>query len=110
MSQEPSTRPELSPSSAVRTANHDEVELLARIARGDRRAFERLYRVYLPRLTRFLQQLTRHPQAMEEAINDTMLVVWRKAGSYNETSKVSTWIFAIAYRRGLKLLKRFDDP
>jgi RNA polymerase sigma-70 factor (ECF subfamily) len=87
-----------------------ETELLARIARGDRGAFERLYRAYLPRLTRFLQQLTRRPQAVEEAINDTMFVVWRKAASYNSESKVSTWIFAIAYRRGLKLLKRFDDP
>ena len=39
-----------------------------------------------------------------------MLVVWRKAASYSSDSKVSTWIFAIAYRRGLKLLKRFDEP
>jgi RNA polymerase sigma-70 factor (ECF subfamily) len=87
-----------------------EAELLARIAKGDRDAFERLYRAYLPRLTRFLQQLTRRQQAVEEAINDTMLVVWRKADRYSSESKVSTWIFAIAYRRGLKLLKRFDEP
>jgi RNA polymerase sigma factor (sigma-70 family) len=87
-----------------------ERDLVARIARGDRNAFERLYRAYLPRLTRFLQQLTRRPQAVEEAINDTMLVVWRKAASYTSESKVSTWIFAIAYRRGLKVLTRFDEP
>ena len=87
-----------------------EIELLARIAQGDRSAFERLYRAYLPRLTRFLRQLTRRPQAVEEAINDTMLVVWRRAASYSSESKVSTWIFAIAYRRGLKILKRFDEP
>jgi RNA polymerase sigma-70 factor (ECF subfamily) len=43
-------------------------------------------------------------------INDTMLVVWRRASTYTGTSKVSTWIFAIAYRKGLKLLTRFDDP
>jgi RNA polymerase sigma-70 factor (ECF subfamily) len=85
-------------------------ELVARIARGDRGAFERLYRAYLPRLTRFLQQVTRQPQAIEEVINDTMLVVWRKAATYTGTSKVSTWIFAIAYRKGLKRLNRFDDP
>jgi len=84
--------------------------VLARVARGDRAAFERLYRAYLPRLTRFLQQVMRRTSAVEEAINDTMLVVWRKAGTYSGDSKVSTWIFAIAYRRALKLLKRFDEP
>ncbi len=90
--------------------NSTEGELVGRIARGDRRAFECLYRAYLPRLTRFLQQLTRRPHAIEEAINDTMLVIWRKASTYSGTSKVSTWIFAIAYRKGLKLLARFDEP
>jgi RNA polymerase sigma-70 factor (ECF subfamily) len=108
MSRDLSTRTESS--SASPTGAAGEVELLARIARGDRSAFERLYRVYLPRLTRFLQQVTRRPQAIEEVINDTMLVVWHKASTYSGVSKVSTWIFAIAYRKGLKLLSRFDDP
>jgi RNA polymerase sigma-70 factor (ECF subfamily) len=108
MSRDLSTRTEFSSTSPPGAAG--EVELLARIARGDRSAFERLYRVYLPRLTRFLQQVTRQPQAIEEVINDTMLVVWHKASTYNGVSKVSTWIFAIAYRKGLKLLSRFDDP
>lgn len=95
---------------ALSPAATAEGELVARIARGDRRAFEALYRAYLPRLTRFLQQVTRQPRATEEAIDDTMLVVWRRASTYSGTSKVSTWIFAIAYRKSLKLLKQFDDP
>jgi RNA polymerase sigma factor (sigma-70 family) len=106
-SQEPSI-PGAVPAQAFASTN--EAEVLARVARGDREAFERLYRAYLPRLTRFLQQVMRRTSAVEEAINDTMLVVWRKAGTYSGDSKVSTWIFAIAYRRGLKLLKRFDEP
>src|SRR5262252_872870 len=100
----------LGSAAAQPSPSSSEAELLALIAKGDRDAFERLYRAYLPRLTRFLQQLTRRQQAVEEAINDTMLVVWRKADRYSSESKVSTWIFAIAYRRGLKLLKRFDEP
>src|SRR5262252_7264019 len=100
----------LGSSAAQLTSSSQEAELLARVAEGDREAFECLYRAYLPRLTRFLQQLTRRQQAVEEAINDTMLVVWRKAARYSNESKVSTWIFAISYRRGLKLLKRFDEP
>jgi RNA polymerase sigma factor (sigma-70 family) len=98
------------PAAATGEGTSAEGVLVARIARGDLGAFESLYRSYLPRLTRFLQQVTRRPHAIEEAINDTMLVVWRRAATYNGTSKVSTWIFAIAYRKGLKLLTRFDDP
>lgn len=87
-----------------------EVVLLRRIASGDREAFETLYRGYFPRLTRFLERVMRRPHAVEEVLNDTMLVVWRKAATFNGKSKVSTWIFSIAYRKALKAIKRFDDP
>ena len=91
-------------------ATSDEAALLRRIASGDREAFETLYRGYFPRLTRFLERVMRRPHAVEEVLNDTMLVVWRKAATFNAQSKVSTWIFSIAYRKALKAIKRFDDP
>ncbi|HTS54150.1 MAG TPA: sigma-70 family RNA polymerase sigma factor [Burkholderiales bacterium] len=88
----------------------DEVTLLQRVSQRDRRAFELLYRVYYRRLTRFLEQMTRRPQLVEEIVDDTMLVVWRKAGTFNGASRVSTWIFAIAYRKALKALRRGAEP
>src|ERR1700740_2236690 len=93
-----------------RDESADETALLQRISAGDRRAFEALYRGYYPRLTRFLERVIRRPHSVEEVLNDAMLVVWRKAGSFNGRSKVSTWIFSIAYRKALKAIKRFDDP
>jgi RNA polymerase sigma-70 factor (ECF subfamily) len=47
---------------------------------------------------------------VEEIVNDTMLVVWRKAATFNHGSRVSTWIFAIAYRKALKAMKRAAEP
>jgi RNA polymerase sigma factor (sigma-70 family) len=38
------------------------------------------------------------------------MVVWRRAQTYNGQSKVSTWIFAIAYRTALKALRDQDEP
>jgi RNA polymerase sigma factor (sigma-70 family) len=38
------------------------------------------------------------------------MVVWRKAYTFNHRSKVSTWIFAIAYRQSLKALRRLGEP
>src|SRR5208282_4557304 len=83
-----------------------ELALLQRVAAGDRAAFESLYRCYFPRLTRFLGRVLQRPHTVEEVLNDAMLVVWRKAASFNGQSRISTWIFAIAYRRALKAIKR----
>jgi hypothetical protein len=91
-------------------ANQGEVELLGRIMGGDRHAFEQLYRAYFPRLSRFLGRMTRSAALIEEVVNDTMLVVWQTAQRYDGSCKVSTWIFAIAYRKALKGLHRRDEP
>lgn len=90
-------------------ASLDEVALMGRVAAEQIDAFESLYRLYHPRLTRFLQGMTRRPPLVEEILDDTMLVVWRKAHTYDPGAKVSTWIFGIAYRQALKALRQVDD-
>jgi len=87
-----------------------EAALFARVVRGDRRAFEALYRAYHPRLTRFLINMTRRPPLVEEVLNDTMLTVWDRPERFNGASRLSTWIFAIAYRKALAAMRRQDMP
>jgi len=87
-----------------------ELALLAGVKRGRQADFDTLYRLYHPRLWRFLSQLMRQADAIEEALNDTMMVVWQRADSFDGRSKLSTWIFGIAYRKGLKMLSRQDLP
>jgi RNA polymerase sigma factor (sigma-70 family) len=69
----------------------DEIALIGKVAGGDMTAFEALFRRYYPRL------------------NDTMLIVWRRAHTFNLRSKLSTWIIGIALRRSLKALEHADD-
>jgi len=76
-----------------------ETDLIARIAEGDRKAFEELYHLYHRRLARFLTRLTRRYDVAEEVVNDTFWVVWRKARSFRGDSQPSTWILGIAYRK-----------
>lgn len=99
-------KPETGPAALSGAPPPDEAELLRRIAIRDRAAFDVLYRAYFYRLSRFLEQITHRPYLNEEIINDTMVVVWRKAHTFNGTSRVSTWIFAIAWRTALKALTR----
>lgn len=87
-------------------SNEREIELLKLVAGGDRQAFQTLYLAYHRRLARFLTRLTRRYDVAEEIINDTLWVVWCKAGQFRGESQVSTWIMGIAYRRALKALKR----
>ena len=91
-------------------AEMNEVRLIRMIAGGDRHAFDSLYRAYFHRLHRFLDRMTHSVATIEEVVNDTMLVVWRKAASFDGTCKVSTWIFAIAYRTALKAVKYLEEP
>ena len=81
-------------------------ELLRQIAAGERRALERLYFSYHGRIGQFLTRLTGRRDAIEEAINDTFWIVWQKAGQFRGDSRASTWIMGIAWRCGLKALRR----
>jgi len=95
---------------APRAVASDDRELLARVAGRDLQAFERLYRIYQPRLTRFLTTLLKRPHLIEEVLDDTMMVVWQTADRFRGGSKPSTWIFAIAYRKAHKAKLRWPDP
>lgn len=95
---------------AARTGAPDERQLLAHVGAKNLEAFEALYRMYQPRLGRFLANILQRPQLVEEVLDDTMMVVWQTSASFRGTSKLSTWVFAIAYRKALKARSRWPDP
>jgi RNA polymerase sigma-70 factor (ECF subfamily) len=84
----------------------DEYALLKRLAGGDTLAFEAFYKLYYPRLFRFILRMTRQPEAVEELIQETLLIVWQQPDRFNYDCKVSTWVFGIAYNKALKLLSK----
>jgi RNA polymerase sigma-70 factor, ECF subfamily len=83
-----------------------EAALVARIAAREQAAFAELYGIYRRRLARFLGRFLASPQTIDEVINDVMFVVWQEAGRFELRSKISTWIFGIAWRKALKALER----
>ena len=90
---------------AFRGSNESELALLRRVVLRDRAAFQELYLIYHRRLARFLLRVTSRHDIAEEIINDTLWIVWRKAGEFRGQSTLSTWIMGIAYRRALKTLR-----
>jgi len=89
---------------ALSTATRDR-ELLPRVASGDRSALHELYLGYRPRLGRFLSHCLQR-DSIDEVINDTFTVVWRKSKDFRNASQVSTWIIGIAYRTAIREHRR----
>jgi RNA polymerase sigma-70 factor (ECF subfamily) len=79
--------------------------LVRRIARNDHLAMSRLALSYDARLGRFLRRLTWRQELVSEIKNDTMFIVWQQAGRFRFESRVSSWIFGIAYRRAMQAFR-----
>src|SRR5262249_59045124 len=76
----------------------DPRRLLCRVAHGDEEALRQLYVEYHLRLQRYLWRLLDGDgHAVEEALQDTFLAVWRAASGYRADASVTTWIFQIAH-------------
>jgi RNA polymerase sigma-70 factor (ECF subfamily) len=80
--------------------------LLRRIADFDCDAFDELFKLYHPRLFRFVYRMTASYRAADELANDILLIIWQSADRYRGEAKVSTWIFGIAYRQSLRHLRK----
>lgn len=80
--------------------------LLERIAEQDGSAFERLYDDFSNRVYRYAFTLLHNEHLAQEAMQETMIAVWKGAGRFAGRSKPSTWIFGIARNQALSLLRR----
>ena len=87
-----------------RAASNAELDgqLIERLALGDLDAFEAFYKEYRPKLRGFILNIVSNEEAVDEVFDDVMMVVWNKIASFEGRSKLSTWVFSIAYRRALK--------
>lgn len=83
-----------------------DADLLEGVAGDDRAAFRQLHARYHGPVHGFAMRIVDAPDRAEEVANDTMLAIWRGAERFEGRSKVSTWIFGIAYRTAIRTLRR----
>ena len=88
------------------TETDSEIRLLRRIASGEQDAFESIFRCYYERLYRFAFRMLNQHDLADEVVSDALQAVWTGAARFRGDSSVSTWIFGITYRTGLKALKK----
>lgn len=82
-------------------------DLLAASAKGDRLAFSRLYKASSPHLYALLLRMLKNRNLAEEALQDTYIKIWQKAGTYvSSRGAPLTWLLSIARYRALDLLRQ----
>jgi RNA polymerase sigma-70 factor, ECF subfamily len=87
----------------------DEEELVRRVAKGDRAAFEQLYRRTAPWLAVRLRRRCADDQLVAEVMQDTYLAVWRAAGGFAGAAVNGSavgWLWTIAARRLVDAFRR----
>ncbi len=94
------------PDAAAREAA-EELKAVKAAARGDRRAFEALYRAHVGRINRLCLRLTGSRETAEDCVQDAFVSAWRALPRFEVRSSFSTWLHRIAVnavlarRRGL---------
>ncbi|MEV4745039.1 sigma-70 family RNA polymerase sigma factor [Streptosporangium sp. NPDC049248] len=91
-------------------AREDDTRVLARVADGDAGALTELYERYARPLFAFIYRLAGDRGTAEEILQDTLLAVWRSAGTYQNRSSVSTWLFGVARRQAHNRLRGTPPP
>ena len=75
------------------TAPHDDVQLAAR---GDRRAFERIYRAHVDRIYSLCMRMVGDRSHAEELTQDAFVRAWQKLDQFRGDSAFSTWLHRLA--------------
>ncbi|OOE97782.1 RNA polymerase subunit sigma [Salinivibrio sp. IB643] len=86
-------------------------ELLAKVAEdSDRIAFEHLFRFFGPKIRAYGSKHLRADGQAMELVQETMLVVWRKAHLYNsDKGAATTWVFTIMRNLSFDMLRKVQS-
>ena len=73
----------------------------------DKASFACIFKYFAPRLKSFFVKLGCSESQAEEIIQEVMIAVWTKAGTYDKSkSSVSTWIYTIAKNKRIDKIRK----
>ena len=86
-------------------------EVLSAVAAQDKVSFATLFGHFAPRVKSYMLRLGSDDFQAEELAQETMAMVWRKAGQYDPArAAASTWIFTIARNLRIDAFRRANRP
>ncbi|ASR35506.1 RNA polymerase subunit sigma-70 [Prauserella marina] len=83
-----------------------DIAVLARAARGEAAAFDRLVRKHTPRMYRVALRLTGSAAEAEDVVQEAWLSAWRAMPGFRGEAAVSTWLYRVVTNTALASLRR----
>lgn len=89
-----------------RESDINELELLAKVAQGDRTAFKALFDSHSSYVYNVCYRMLGNAADAEEISQDVFLTLWQKAKSVRGDAKISTWLHRVAINKSINHRKR----
>ena len=86
--------------------NEEEILILLRNPQTRRRGFDTMVRLYSEPLYWKMRHIVLTHEDADDILQNTFLKVWANIDSFENRSKLSTWIYRIAINESLDLLRR----
>lgn len=88
------------------SGQQSDIELVGRVAKGDRAAVRLLFMRHHARIYRFVARQTGQESMADDIANEVFLELWRQAPAFEGRSEVSTWLLGIARFKALSALRK----
>ena len=83
-----------------------EIQLVRKIANGDKKALADLYELHSPVMLSVALKMLKNKGEAEDVIQDVFMEIWKRAGDYDPSkSSVKTWVFLRLRSRCLDRIK-----
>ncbi len=83
-----------------------DLEIIEKVLSGNREAFADLIRAHHPKVMGLCLSLLSNPAESEDAAQEVFIKAYKALGRFRQEAEFSTWIYRIAYRHCVDLLRK----
>ncbi len=89
---------------------NDDHALVEKILNGDMRAFELFVEKYKKLISHIVFRMVHNVEDREDICQEVFVKIYRNIGSFQFSSKLSTWVATIAYNNSVNYLQKRKEP
>lgn len=85
-------------------------DLIARFRAGEEAAIRAIHQRYAGAVRTVARSMVTEPELVAEIVQQTFIKAWRSASSFDESREFSPWLYAIARRTAIDVLRKEARP
>ena len=85
-------------------------DLVSRFKAGDEQAVREVVQRYTGAITTVARSMVSSPELVGEVVQQTFVKAWRAASSFDESRELTPWLYSIARRTAIDVLRREGKP